>query len=414
MNTNKRNFWLSLCVFNLFIVAVLGFLLRSKILFPIPFLDYRNLLSSHSYFAFSGWAGLALITLMIFDILPQQFQQRKLYLWVLAGIELSSLGMGVFYPFFGYNFITLVFSVLYLVAILIFVPVFISDLSKSTVHKNVKLLSVSALVSLILSFAGVAGLAYVLLARAGGMFLYRDSMYVFLHFQYNGFFTLAVFALFANYLLKKGILPDKNGKFFALFLCLSAVPALFLSLLWHNNTLYYVIAAIGSLFILIALFYFYKYVTRLPFKQIIKTKLARQFYIFSLVSFGLKMFLQVGTLIPELGNAVFGDRPVIIGFLHLAFLGILTFFILAVLTEDNFFTRGNKIIALPLVIFTIGIFLNELLLMLQGLGILLNTNDDIYKWLLWITSIVLLVGALMLFLARLSVVREGKKAQSQS
>lgn len=414
MNTSNRNFWLTLCLFNLFIVSILGFLLRSKILFPIRFLDYRNLLSAHSYFAFSGWAALAIITLMIFDVLPLQFQQRKLYGWILALIEISSLGMAIFYPFLGYHFITLIFSSLYIAAILIFVPVFIKDLSGSAVHKNVKLLSVSALLSLILSFLGVVGLGFVLLARSGGMFLYRDSMYVFLHFQYNGFFTLAVFALLANHLVKKGIVPDKHARLFALFLCLSTIPALFLSLLWHNNTAYYVFAAIGSFFILIALFYFSGYVRKMQFGQVFTTKIARQFYLFALVSFALKMFLQVGTLIPQLGNAVFGDRPVIIGFLHLAFLGILTFFILAMLIEKRLLTVANKLVKLPLIVFTTGIFLNEILLMLQGLGILLNTNDDIYKWLLWFTSIVLLAGAFMIAMARLKVIKHEKKLQSQS
>ncbi len=369
----------------------------------MPSLDYRNLLTAHSYFAFAGWAGLALITLMIFDILAQPFQQRKFYQWILGGIEISSLGMAFFYPFFGYNIVTLVFSVLYIISIFVFVPVFISHLSKSPVHKNVKLLSVSALISLVFSFLGVAGLAYVLLGKSGGMFLYRDSMYVFLHFQYNGFFTLAVFAIFCNHLLKKGIAADKNVKLFGLFLCLSTIPALFLSLLWHNSNLYYVIAAIGSLLMLLSLLYFYRYTIKIPFRQLFTAPIVRWFYIFSLVCFVLKMCLQVGTLIPELGHAVFGDRPVIIGFLHLAFLGILTFFVLAVLTENNFFTKRNKIVSLPLIVFAIGIFLNELFLMLQGLGVLLNTNNDIYKWLLWGASIVLLIGSLMIFGARLNV-----------
>ena len=120
------------------------------------------------------------------------------------------------------------------------------------------------------------------------------------------------------------------------------------------------------------------------------------------------MLLQVGTIFPQLGNAVYGDRPVIIGFLHLVFLGFLTFFILSNLIQNGFFTRENKIISFPLILFSIGVFANEFILMLQGLGILLQTNNDIYKWLLWVAAIILFTGALLIALARLRVVRSQK------
>ena len=119
-------------------------------------------------------------------------------------------------------------------------------------------------------------------------------------------------------------------------------------------------------------------------------------FAFSIISFILKMLLQVGTIFPQLGNAVYGDRPVIIGFLHLVFLGFVTFFLLAFLIEEGYFTYNNKTASFPFIVFATGILLNEFLLMLQGLGILLNTNNDIYKWLLWGTAIILFTGALLI------------------
>jgi hypothetical protein len=55
----------------------------------------------------------------------------------------------------------------------------------------------------------------------------------------------------------------------------------------------------------------------------------------SIGAFVLKMVLQSLTIFAGVGNAVFGDRPVIIGFLHLVFLGFVSPFILAYYTQER-------------------------------------------------------------------------------
>lgn len=409
MINHRRSFWLTLALINLCIVAFLGFILRSKILFSLPFIDYRSVLSAHSHFAFAGWAGLLLITLFIYDILPEPFSQKKIYQWVLTGIETSSLGMALLFPFLGYSLITIFFSTLYVVAVVVFVPVFIKDLLKVVTNRNIKLLSISALSFLIISFSGTLGLLYIIITRSGGSLLYMDSIYTFLHFQYNGFFTLSIFTLFINYISRKNIILNKNENRFSVFLCLSILPALFLSLLWHNYRLFYFLAAIGCLLILMTLFYLFLLLKKIPYSKLFSSRIARTFLFFSVFSFVLKMLLQVGTIFPQLGNAVYGDRPVIIGFLHLVFLGFLSFFLLSVLTENGHFNRQNKIIAFPLIVFSTGIFAQEIVLMVQGLGILFQTNNSFYNWLLWGASIILFTGAVLIAFARWSIIRSLKK-----
>ncbi len=237
-------------------------------MFSLPFINYRFVLSAHSHLAFAGWAGLALITLLIYDLLPKTLAQKKIYSWVLAGMQLSSLGMAASFPFVGYNTVSIFFSTLYIVATVVFAPVFIKDLLRSPRHNIVKGLSIAAVASLILSFLGALGLVYILMSRSGNSILYRDSVYTFLHFQYNGFFTVAIMALLFKKANEKGTDIDKNAKNFALFLCLSIVPALFLSLLWHNKPLFYVLAWIGCICMLIALIYFFRF-----FKKKKKNKL---------------------------------------------------------------------------------------------------------------------------------------------
>ena len=408
MIKDKRSFWLTLALVNLCIVAFLGFSLRSKILFPLPCLDYSGLLSAHSHFAFAGWVGLSLITLFVYDVLPGTLSSNRMYQLVLAGIEISGLGMALGFPFYGYNSFTIAFSTVYILAIAVFVPLFVRDVFNSSIDRSVKLLSVAAVTSLLLSFLGTVGLMYIIVTRSGGSLLYRDSIYVFLHFQYNGFFTLSVFALIFNYLVKKGPFQNRNSWLFSVFLSSSIIPALFLALLWHNKTSFYLLGVLGCVLILVTLAYLILLLKTITLKEVFATRISRIFLLFSLVSFVLKMLLQVGTIFPQLGNAVYGDRPVIIGFLHLVFLGFITFFLLALFIENGYFSRPGKQVVRPFIIFSIGIFANEILLMLQGLGILLNTNSDIYKWLLWGAAIILFTGALLIAASRLYLVFSAK------
>ncbi|HJW18313.1 MAG TPA: hypothetical protein VJ499_14380 [Flavisolibacter sp.] len=396
---SKKSFWVGLCLLNLCIVAILGVTLRSKIVFSIPAIDYRQVLSAHSHFAFGGWVGLSLMTLLVFNVLPV-FQKK--YIWILAGIEISSLGMGLLFPFLGYDPITVTFSSLYIVVSFVFAWMFLKDLLKTSIHNSVKLLGVSAIASMVLSSLGPLGLSFILLSNSGNSLLYRDSIYTFLHFQYNGFFTLSVFTLVLNDLIKRNYQINVNAKRFALFLSLSIVPSLFLSMLWHNSSLFYVIAGIGCILILISLFYFVKLIIEFPWDNFYTQRLALNMWKLAAFSFGLKMALNVGTIFPKLGNAIYGNRPVIIGFLHLVFLGFVSFYILSSLIEGDFFKSKNKQIKFPFFLFGFGIIANESLLMLQGLEILFKTNSTLYSWLLWGVSIILFTGAVSIMLSYLT------------
>ena len=396
----KKSFWIGLCFINLCIVALLGFTLRSKILFSIPFIDYRNVLSAHSHFAFAGWAGLSLMTLLIFEVLPQQSAERKIYTLLLWGIEISSLGMAILFPVQGYAPLSIFFSSLYIVVTFVFAPVFCKDLLRQNTNKSVKLLGVSAMVCLVVSAIGPLGLSYILISKSGNSLLYRDSIYTFLHFQYNGFFTLSVFALFFNFLAKKNADIGKPAQKFSFYLCLSILPALFLSLLWYNYAAFYVLAAIGCILILISLFWFFKLLPSIKNSGNFLQPAAYLLWTLSAFSFALKMLLNVGTIFPALGNAVYGDRPVIIGFLHLVFLGFLTFYILSQVIEKGFFTKERKTIIYPFIVFAFGIIANETILMIQGLGVLFKTNHSIFNWLLWSASIVLFLGAFLITIVR--------------
>ncbi len=388
---------------NLCIVALLGMTLRTKFLFPLRFIDYKYFLSAHSHFAFGGWVTLALMILYIDNLLTTEQQQKRIYQWILWGIEITAFGMAVTFPFQGYGLFSIFFSTAFIFFTYGFSWVFIKDIREIKRNKPVTLLSIASLVSLVLSSIGPFTLAYILATKTGNAILYHDSIYTYLHFQYNGFFTLSVFALFFNQLLRHiNASTRKKIRQFAFFLCLSVIPALFLSLLWHVYNVYIRgLAIVGCILIMLTLIFFLRFAMSRKNYFLYAMPLARTLLIFSMVSFVIKMFLQIGTIIPALGNAVFGYRPIIIGFLHLVFLGFVSFYILSNLLNAGIFAAGKRISKIAIVFFTTAAILNETILLIDGIGLMFYTTNSIYPWLLWIASIFLFTGALLILITRL-------------
>jgi len=399
----NKNIWVDLSILNLCIVAFLGFILRSKILFSLPWINYLYLLDVHSHFAFEGWVTLALLFLFVQELLPEPFNKRFIYQWLFGGIVLSSFGILLTLFFNNNSFFADFFSVLFILITYVFGLMFLKDSRAVRINKTARLLSVSAIVSLMLSSAGPISLAWLHAIKSIHTTLYRDALYVYLHLQYNGFFTLAVFALLFNKLnpkISKKI--QQNFHRFSVLLCLSIFPSLFLSFLWQDpNNLFRIIALTGSILIFMSVGWFI--VSALPLIKYSEIVLrpVRYIIILSIGAFVLKMFLQSFTIFSSIGKAVFGDRPVIIGFLHLVFLGFVSPFILAYYIQKELLNIKIKLTTYAIIIFMLGIAGNEITLMLQGLSAMFLVSSYLYSWLLWAISICLMIGTILIFTARI-------------
>lgn len=411
MHVNKRNFWITASLFNLALTAFLGLCLRSKFLFPIPFINYRHFISAHSHFAFGGWITLALMIFFIYYVLPENLRGKPVYQKILWGIEITALGMAISFPFGGYTIISTLFSTLFIFLTYGFVIVYIKDILKTNINRSVKCLSVAALVSLFISSIGPWTLAYILASGSGNSNLYREAVYTYLHFQYNGFFTLSIFAIFFQGVMK---FVDEKGKKrlhqFTLLLIATILPTLFLSLLYYGYLWIKIVAWIGSILIFITMARFFLLKKYLHNRSYYAYPIAGVFWLFSMLSFMIKMLLQMGISIPGLGDLVFGYRPIIIGFLHLIFLGFVSFFILCVYIESHLFSFKVKLTNIALIGFAFAVILNETVLLVQGIGLFMGFNYPVYAWLLWIAAILLFLFSTGIATARM----KSKKILSQT
>lgn len=396
---NSKKTWINLGLVNLCVVALLGFTLRTKILFPLDFIDYRNILTAHGNFALSGWIGFVLMALLVYRILPEQLSSKKIYRVLLILVFVFSWCMMLGFAFSGHSIISSGFSFLYIVSTYVFAFTYIRDILSISISRTVRLLSIVSLVSLVLASSGSIALALMYMGLWKIRISYRDASYIFLHFQYNGFFSLGIGALFLHFLqTRSGSIPSSLTRA-ANWIAMATIPSVFLSLLYYERVSFYVIGGISGMILLTGAFYFTAYLFSKEGRILYRHSWARILLIMAAVSFILKMIMQVGTLTP-IGHEVYSDRPVIIGFLHMVFLAFASFFILGMLVEEDYFTRKGRLIKIPLLVFVLGVLSNETFLMIQGIEILLKTNNPVYNWLLWAASILLLSGALLIAFAR--------------
>jgi hypothetical protein len=99
----------------------------------------------------------------------------------------------------------------------------------------------------------------------------------------------------------------------------------------------------------------------------------------------------------------------IIAFLHLVLLGFVSLYIIAHLLYGGYMQLNKKSITAAYV-FATAVIVNELVLFMQGTGVMFMTNSSNYNWLLWGTGAWLVVGSAMMAIAYYSTKKIGRTA----
>ena len=390
--------WLKISFLNLFLVSVLGFVLRYKIAFSLPFVDQKNLLHSHSHFAFAGWVTQTLMLLLIYYLSVRLGEQVFVrYRLILYANLLTSYGMLVSFILQGYAFYSICFSTLSIIVFYFFACYFWKDLNRVREKALSRLWFRWALIFGIISTLGPFSLAYMISAKLADQNWYLSSVYFYLHFQYNGWFLFAGLGLLTDQLSLFNISPKKLYYAFYLF-CAACLPAYFLSVLWLpfvGSIYYFLIAAVLAQLIGWAL------ILETIFKnsEVLGRRFSRManiLFILSAIAFTIKLILQTGSIHSQLSQLSYGFRPIIIGYLHLVLLGITTIFIIGYIVSLRLITLSKRVIT-GVAIFVTGVILNELLLMVQGVAAIAYQVVPYIQIMLFGAAIILMLGLGILF-----------------
>ena len=395
--------WLRIAVFNLLLVAFLGLVMRYKIAFSLPFITQKYFLNAHSHFAFAGWITQALMTFIAFYIAKNDVSfSLKKYNRLLFANLVTAYGMLFCFPFEGYGLMSIIFSTLSIFVSYAFAIVVWRDLNriekKTVTHAWIK----AALIWSVLSSIGPYTLAYMMATKHIYQHIYLASIYFYLHFEYNGWFFFSCIGLFMNK-LPELLFPVRLKRNIFHAFAFACLPAYFLSALWLPIPTWIYIIVVASAFVQVIAWgvLSVKLVSNriAIFSQ--QHKPVTWLFVLPAIALSIKLLLQLGSTIPALSTWAFGFRPIVIGYLHLVFLGIFSIFILAYSLYNGYFLY-NKQFARGAWIFIAGIILNEALLMLQGLDAITYTGVPYINELLLGASIVMFIGILILNIATVS------------
>ena len=395
----KLNFsyWIKFSLLNLLLVATLGLLMRYKIAFELPFIHQKNIQHSHSHFAFAGWVSQTLIVLMVHFLSKQNVsinleKYKKVFIanLVCAYIMLFS------FIFQGYGLISILFSTLSIFVSFWFAFLYFKDLKLVSNNALAKNWFKAALFFNVISSFGTFAIAYMMATKNLPQDYYLSSIYFYLHFQYNGWFWFACVGLFINQLTPSLIIEKANKTIFIWFF-ISCIPAYLLSVLWLKLPIWiYSIAVVSSVLQVLAWIKFMKVIIPNFIKNFSLAPFFKWIYISIIACISIKFLLQLGSTIPVVGDLAFGFRPIVIAYLHLVLLAIISGFLLVYLFTNQLVIENNSI-KKALALFIIGIFLNELVLAVQGIASFSYTIIPYANEMLFGVAILLFFGAFRMF-----------------
>lgn len=351
-----RSFWLKICIANFFVVSFLGFLMRLNIVYTVPFFNQKYVLDAHSHFAFYGWVTQCIYYLTA-CLLTERFHLsfRKYRILLITNLAAS---YGMLFSFFagGYFWLSIIFSSIALFAGFFYCWVLFRD-TEAISFPGKKWLRAGAVFAT-LSALGIIGIAFSA-HKTGWEKFFQSSTYIYLHYQYNGFFIFSCIGLLVSRLK----VTHKVSKLISISFYLLYVGCLLgfgLSLLWLKFsatiqiffTLVSIVQLVGSLILIMALK-----------SHLINLSYRHRFFVgvFS-VAFLSKFFLQAASCVPSFQNFIFGERSAVIAYLHLILLcGVTVFLFWQILLKSQL----KKLQIKPSIILVIFIVLNQFLLFAQ-------------------------------------------------
>lgn len=391
-------FWLKLSVFNFFLLAILGVIMRYKIAFSFPFLDQKHLQEAHSHFAFYGWIT-QVIYIFIIEFLRKYIEksQLKKYNKLLIINFIASSMMLVSFLYGGYFWFSILASTVALLTSFMFY--FYLKKDTKSIDNFSKNWFLAGLFFAMLSSFGVFTLSFMMASKNIYQDVYLASQYFYLHFQYNGFFIFACLGFLMNSLknINKNISKKEEKTIFWLML-FGCVVGYGLSVLWLKLPVYVflfiVLASISQTF---GAFKIFKLVKE-NWQNISKnfSTFERQLLFFSGFAFSVKILLQLGSNIPAVNQFAFGFRNVVIAYLHLVLLMCISVFLMSKIVHSSYFKLSKPLIN-SVKFLIVGILLNELMLGIMGIFSIKYISVPYSQYFLLLFSAMMMISLFFIF-----------------
>jgi hypothetical protein len=348
-----------LAIVNLVLAGIMGVAMRWHLLWPLPGLNLRHWTHAHSHVALLGWVFMALISLVYAHWLPdggRYIRRYRIFLWL---CQLSVAGMAITFPLMGYAAASIAFSTLHMLLSL-YVALMIFRHTRSMegfdtllLHTALWCMLISALGPLALGPLSALGYKYTV--------WYNAAVYFYLHFQYNGWFTLCLLAIVLR-CIQVEIVPNGSGIFY--LIVVGVVLSFCLSLLGFQVPVWIVWTGMaGAVVQLIGLVWLAS-CTYSPVRLLTKPHQWLLYVAFAALL--IKCVLQLLSGVPFLTELAYNSRDVVIAYLHLVLLGFVTALLFWLLWTHGFFSHRTAG-------WSIGFFLlcftaTELLLLWRGLS----------------------------------------------
>ena len=352
------------------IVGLLGIFLRFFFVTSIP-ANFRYVVHAHSHIALLGWVYIALSTLIFKMYFSESGEHAKTYKRIFWFTQVTIIGMLCTFPFTGYALFSITFSTLFLFASY-WLAWFILKKTPAIHKSSFSFRCIKAsLWYLIISSIGPWAIGGVMATLGNTSIWYKLSIYFYLHFQYNGWFILALCGIFFYLLEQRGFAPQKR-EFNRFFYTLNAgiILSLFLSALWvEPPAIIYVLGLLGAVLQLLGFMEFFTMIKtfwkdKLSFLSGFQKNLLKTAWALLII----KILLQLFSAIPFFAELSFFYTDFVIGYLHLTFLGIISISLFV-------FLEYMGLLKLPKWLFSIyfiGFVLSELLIFYKGTALWLG------------------------------------------
>ena len=389
-----KNFsiWLKLCVFNFFVVSVVGVMMRYNMAFSLPGLTHKFTQEAHSHFAFYGWvsASIYLFVTKYLSEISAKLNLKK-YQYLMIANQIGSYGMLFTFLYGGYFWLSIIFASIALFTGFAYFIFLLID-TKSNRNPEIIWLKSGAFFATI-SAIGIFGLAYFSSRKDEFEVLFRASTYFYLHYQYNGFFLFSCVGLLLISLKKYGIqISEKMNKTIFFLLFIGCFFGYGLSILWTEiPDLLYGFFTIVSLIQLLGAWKLWSFVWKN------RSKFSENHFIQKLLlavvgcSFLMKFILQIASAIPSLGIYAFNSINIVIAYLHLVLLlGISLFLIWKIVDLDYF--KFDKTVKCGILLMVFGIVLNEIILSLAAIFSIFYIPFLSAKYWLLFASVIIMIS----------------------